>query len=308
MKEHKEITNPWALCFTGDTKVLLLDGRSLTMKELTDKFGTDKKTYVFSYDLEKNQIVVGTAYNFKKTIKNANIMQITLDNNQKISCTYNHNFLLNDGIYINAQDLKIGDSLMSIYFDRQEEKGLAITRKVINIKKLDTREDVYDFTVDKYHNFALEAGVFVHNSWWMSKRKKGDKWGPGGELSHAPKPHYKEEEKKAGVVPGIPDGTGPYGKKQRLFCKDDVSQIVDKVINDDVIATEFSPITESSKKYFTNDTIKSADGSYITVKTNYDEKDGNVLLEEYTVEKNGKIDTYNNADDFAARLAAEGLF
>ncbi|MBI4029206.1 MAG: hypothetical protein HY376_02475 [Candidatus Blackburnbacteria bacterium] len=36
--------------------------------------------------------------------------------------------------------------------------------KVINIEKLTARENVYDLTVDSSHNFALAAGVFVHNS------------------------------------------------------------------------------------------------------------------------------------------------
>jgi DNA gyrase subunit B len=36
--------------------------------------------------------------------------------------------------------------------------------KVVSIRFLEEREDVYDLTVEYYHNFALEAGVFVHNS------------------------------------------------------------------------------------------------------------------------------------------------
>lgn len=35
--------------------------------------------------------------------------------------------------------------------------------KVVSVRFLEEREDVYDFTVDKYHTFALDAGVFVHN-------------------------------------------------------------------------------------------------------------------------------------------------
>ena len=35
--------------------------------------------------------------------------------------------------------------------------------KVLKIEKLIDVEDVYDLTVDKYENFALSAGVFVHN-------------------------------------------------------------------------------------------------------------------------------------------------
>jgi DNA gyrase subunit A len=36
--------------------------------------------------------------------------------------------------------------------------------KVKSTQILDYREDVYDLTINKTHNFALEAGVFVHNS------------------------------------------------------------------------------------------------------------------------------------------------
>ncbi|OGL88980.1 hypothetical protein A3H75_00435, partial [Candidatus Uhrbacteria bacterium RIFCSPLOWO2_02_FULL_51_9] len=36
--------------------------------------------------------------------------------------------------------------------------------KVLGIIPLSSREDVYDLTIDDSHNFALSAGVFVHNS------------------------------------------------------------------------------------------------------------------------------------------------
>lgn len=156
-------------------------------------------------------------------------------------------------------------------------------RVSMSSKKIAVSPPNWGGTVEKMKEHKEITNPFAL-AWWMSKQKKGDKWGPGGELSHAPKPHYKE-------------------KKSTDDDDERVAQIVDKVVG----IVPVSPVTESSKKYSTNDTIKSADGSYITVKTNYDEENGNVLLEEYTIEKNGKIDTYNNADDFAARLAAEGL-
>lgn len=40
----------------------------------------------------------------------------------------------------------------------------SINHKVVGIRHLDEREDVYDITVEGFHNFALSAGVFVHNS------------------------------------------------------------------------------------------------------------------------------------------------
>lgn len=36
--------------------------------------------------------------------------------------------------------------------------------KIVRTELLEEREDVYDLTIDKTHNFALAAGVFVHNS------------------------------------------------------------------------------------------------------------------------------------------------
>lgn len=44
------------------------------------------------------------------------------------------------------------------------DQGIIPTNhKVVSVKKLDYKEDVYCLTVPKTHNFALEAGVFVHN-------------------------------------------------------------------------------------------------------------------------------------------------
>lgn len=58
--------------------------------------------------------------------------------------------------------------------------------KVVNIEKLG-QEDVYDITVEKYHNFALSAGVFVHNCGYDDSKKSfivrnswGKDWGLDG--------------------------------------------------------------------------------------------------------------------------------
>lgn len=36
--------------------------------------------------------------------------------------------------------------------------------RVVSVERLSEREDVYDLTIDDTHNFALAAGIFVHNS------------------------------------------------------------------------------------------------------------------------------------------------
>jgi DNA gyrase subunit A len=56
----------------------------------------------------------------------------------------------------------------SKYFSNFEDMVLQakqkLNHKVIKVEFLGQREDVYDLTIDKCHNFALAAGVIVHNS------------------------------------------------------------------------------------------------------------------------------------------------
>jgi hypothetical protein len=58
--------------------------------------------------------------------------------------------------------------------------------KIVNIEKTG-QEDVYDITVEKYHNFALSAGVFVHNCGYDDSTQRfivrnswSDGWGKKG--------------------------------------------------------------------------------------------------------------------------------
>jgi DNA gyrase subunit B len=44
------------------------------------------------------------------------------------------------------------------------EAAKNINCKVISVRSINETADVYDLTVERYHNFALASGVFVHNS------------------------------------------------------------------------------------------------------------------------------------------------
>jgi DNA gyrase subunit B len=60
------------------------------------------------------------------------------------------------------------ERLVASYFEGDEarayEAAANFNCKVAAVRKLDERADVYDLTVDGYHNFALASGIFVHNS------------------------------------------------------------------------------------------------------------------------------------------------
>ncbi len=191
------------------------------------------------------------------TRKDAELVEVLLDNGAAICCTPDHRFLLRDGNYKQAKNLTPADSLMAGYFDSapvreersndylrilqpdgkwtfvhwladeynlkngqyqrqagrirhhknftrfnmtveryetitpelfdtqrpgnwvpryekaiqyfdspQELVGLATPRnhRVTSVRYLEKKEDVYDITVDEYHNFLLDSGVFAHNS------------------------------------------------------------------------------------------------------------------------------------------------
>lgn len=58
--------------------------------------------------------------------------------------------------------------LVRDYFNGDEtqmhEAAANVNCKVVAVHPLEEKADVYDLTVENYHNFALAAGVFVHNS------------------------------------------------------------------------------------------------------------------------------------------------
>ncbi|GFO97971.1 DNA gyrase subunit A [groundwater metagenome] len=159
-------------CFTGDTKIKLLDGTEKSFEELAG-LSPDEIFYVYSVD-EKGQIVVGEGKNARITRRSAELIELTIDNGEKVRCTPDHRFMLRDGTYKQAQDITSDDSLMPGYFDTalkyfDDFEHLLTAAKnynhhIMSMRFLDEYADTYDITVDRYHNFLLACGVFVHNS------------------------------------------------------------------------------------------------------------------------------------------------
>jgi DNA gyrase subunit B len=68
------------------------------------------------------------------------------------------------------------DNLRDHYFEGDEEAMLEAARnyncKVVSVKSISEKSDVYDLTVEGYNNFALSSGVFVHNSAKTSRNRE----------------------------------------------------------------------------------------------------------------------------------------
>lgn len=102
-------------CFTGDTKISLVDGRELSLVELVDEFNKGKQNYVYSFNEKTKRIEPKLIEKAWCTLRDASLVEVTLDNGEKLRCTPNHKFMLRDSTYCEAQNLKTGDSLMPLY-------------------------------------------------------------------------------------------------------------------------------------------------------------------------------------------------
>jgi len=98
-------------CLAGDTKIQLVSGTSVCIKDLVG----EKEFFVYSYDTENKCLAVGRGHSARKTGEKRKILKITLDNGLSIKCTPDHPFLLTENIYVNAEDLKENDKLMALY-------------------------------------------------------------------------------------------------------------------------------------------------------------------------------------------------
>jgi DNA gyrase subunit A len=158
-------------CFTGDTKVELYSGEQKPFTELVEMAHKGLRAEIFTVDPHRN-VRIKPLRAPRLVRRNDPVVKVTLETGAEIVCTPEHRFMLRDGTYREAQQLKAKDQLMpfsrSAIPERLHRTGAfpipaSLTQKVSTVEPAG-RADVYDLTVDLTQNFALAAGVFVHNS------------------------------------------------------------------------------------------------------------------------------------------------
>ncbi len=97
-------------CFTGNTLIPLVDGNAYSLQELVRQ---DKEFIV--YACTPTGKIVAARATAKLTRNNADLVKVILDNEKEIVCTPDHQFMLRDGNYQEAQNLISGTSLMPFY-------------------------------------------------------------------------------------------------------------------------------------------------------------------------------------------------
>ncbi len=153
----------FARCFTGDTRVALVDGTEPTFEELVARAETGERLWGYSIN-ERGMVDVAELIAPRK-VGHETVLEIELDNGKLVRCTPDHEFVMRDGNEVAACDLTVGDAIMPLYRGRGYEAvyQLANNHKVVAIRSVAGTHDVYCLTAPEYGNFALASEVFVKN-------------------------------------------------------------------------------------------------------------------------------------------------
>jgi deoxycytidine triphosphate deaminase len=105
----------YARCFSGDTRVALVDGTSPTLEEMARR--SESGELFWGYSIGEHGRVIVTLLDAPRFIGRDSLVEITLDNGERINATPDHDFLLRDGRTQSAASLRPGHSLMPLYRD-----------------------------------------------------------------------------------------------------------------------------------------------------------------------------------------------
>lgn len=136
-------------CLALDTKIELLDGRSLELKNIIDEYNSGEELWSYSINPETGEIVPGKITWAGVTRKDTDVLKITLDNGETITCTPDHKFNTRLGDIKEAKDLMVGESLWA--FNKKFEKI-----------KNGGKKTVYDKDYEMVFDYKINDWIYTH--------------------------------------------------------------------------------------------------------------------------------------------------
>lgn len=143
-------------CFALDTKIKLLDSRELSIAEIESEIKDGKELWTYSCHPVTGDIAPGLISWAGKTKSNANVLKITLDNGETITCTPDHKFPILGRGFVEAKDLGIGQSLIPIYTKTEE---ISSTKKLQYEKIFNPSTNAWEFTHRVVLDFLKSKGL-----------------------------------------------------------------------------------------------------------------------------------------------------
>ena len=142
--------------------------------------------YVYSYDLDNNIVNVSRAYSLGVTRREKTAIRVILSNDKEAITTLDHKFLMRNKEYKEAQNLQVGDLIMTVdtevylIIEDEIEKNFGSEGAYCSVKEGKFIEEVsvkkteliqyddciefYDLSVPDNHNFIIDGDIFIHNS------------------------------------------------------------------------------------------------------------------------------------------------
>lgn len=154
-------------CLHKDTVIKLLNGKYKTIKELA-KRKKDKSFWVYAVDPKTGKIVPAKARNARITGYAETLLKITLHDGTSFQCTPDHKIMLRDCTFAEARDLKIGDSLMPMYYKFMNADHEYICNTYTNSDRADHMKGATNWgpthkLVYEYFNGAATPGCDIHH-------------------------------------------------------------------------------------------------------------------------------------------------
>ena len=125
-------------CLSLDTKISLINGEEITLVDVIDRYENNEDMFVYSVNRETKATNIGKIGWAGVTRKNAELVKLTFDNGETLTCTPDHKIVTRDGSYVEAQYLNDGDSLMPLYRKRVK------TNKTQKENKYELYQDMSD--------------------------------------------------------------------------------------------------------------------------------------------------------------------
>lgn len=156
------------MCYALDTKIPLLDGRTLSLEDIISEYKNGKKNWVYSCDPITGKFVPGPVSWAGITKRNSQVVKVTFDNGKSVVCTPDHKFPVWGEGFVEAQHLT-GKSIIPGYRRMQVLHG---TSEYEQIYKNDTKKWEYthrEVVRWKAANFIREEKV--HKSEYEHSKK-----------------------------------------------------------------------------------------------------------------------------------------
>lgn len=158
------------MCYAMETKIPLLDGRTLELQEIIKEHADGKKNWVYSCDPVTGKFVPGPITWAGITKTNAEVVRITFDNGKSVVCTPDHKFPVWGKGFVEAKDLTAEDSIIPGY--RRTKPIMKNGVEYEQIYKND--EGKWEFTHREVAKWKKEQNIdnyLVYNEKYLEKPK-----------------------------------------------------------------------------------------------------------------------------------------